>query len=86
MTVLKPLGDKSSAGTRKLPAAAFTRMSSLPKCLRVDSTARVASPLFRTSPSIPTAGMPREWREATAESSTCLRRPMIATEAPCNPN
>ena len=31
-------------------------------------------------------GMPREWREETAASRTCLRRPMIAMEAPCFPN
>lgn len=36
--VWKPLGHKSSAGTRKFPAAAFTRMPSFPKCFIVDST------------------------------------------------
>jgi hypothetical protein len=53
--VLNPLEDKSSEGTRKLPAAAFTRMSSLPKCLKVDSTTLIASSLLRTSPSNPIA-------------------------------
>lgn len=30
--VRNPLGDKSSGDARKLPAAPFTRISSLPKC------------------------------------------------------
>lgn len=30
--------------------------------------------------------MPREVRAETAESTTCLRRPMIEMEAPCLPN
>jgi hypothetical protein len=53
--VRKPLGDRSSAAARKFPAAEFTRMSSLPKCLIVDSRTLTASSLLRTSPSSPIA-------------------------------
>lgn len=55
LPVRKPLGDKSSGATRKFPAAAFTRMSSLPKCLTVDSRVLTASSLLRTSPTSPIA-------------------------------
>ena len=53
--VRKPFEDKSSAETRKFPAAALTSISILPKCLNVDSTTLAASSCFRTSPSNPTA-------------------------------
>lgn len=53
--VRKPLGDKFSGSTRKFPAAAFTRISSLPKCLIVESTTLAASSCLRTSPSSPIA-------------------------------
>lgn len=53
--VRNPLGDKSSADTRKFPAAAFTRMSRLPRLLTVDSTTLLASSCLRTSPSNPNA-------------------------------
>lgn len=53
--VRNPLGDRSSGETRKLPAAALIRISSLPKCLKVDSTTLIASSCLRTSPSNPTA-------------------------------
>lgn len=66
--VRKPLGDKSSGETRKLPAAELTRMSSFPKCLTVDSTTLFASSCLRTSPSNPTAwvfGLLFSWIELT---------------------
>lgn len=53
--VRKPLGDKFSGSARKFPAAAFTRISSLPKCLIVESTTLAASSCLRTSPSSPIA-------------------------------
>jgi hypothetical protein len=31
-------------------------------------------------------GIPSELREETAESTTCLRRPMMAIDAPCLPS
>jgi hypothetical protein len=53
--VRNPLGDKSSGDTRKLPAAPFTRISILPKCLNADSRTLFASSCLRTSPSNPAA-------------------------------
>nr|AFK38317.1 unknown [Lotus japonicus] len=85
-TVLNPFGERSSAETRKFPAAALTRMSIFPKCLKVDSTTLAASSCFRTSPTKPIAGIESDCRTETAESRTCFRRPMSATEAPCLPN
>lgn len=69
-TVRKPFGDKSSAAQRKLPAAPFTRISSLPNCFTVTSTTRATSSILRTSPSIPMARMPGAWSAAVASSTT----------------
>ena len=48
-TVPKPLGDNSSAGQRKLPAAPLTTISILPKCSIVCATAFSTSSGLRTS-------------------------------------
>jgi hypothetical protein len=51
LPILNPLGGRSSASTRKLLAAPFTRMSSLPNSFTVISTVQLGSSFLRTSPS-----------------------------------
>ncbi len=55
LPVLKPFGERSSAATRKLPAAPLTSMSSFPNCSTTVFTTRLASSFFRTSPCNPIA-------------------------------
>jgi len=47
--IRKPLGERSSADVRKFPAATFTSILILPKCLNVYSTTLYASSCFHNA-------------------------------------
>ena len=78
-TAEKPLGVKSRADDRKLPAAALISIVSLPKVSTVCLTAAVQSCGRRTEPRYIVQEGPRDWEE---ERRTGRRRPIMQTEQP----
>ena len=75
-TLLKPLGESSSDGQTKLPAALLTSTSMRPvraAASRIAASTRAAS---RTSPGSANAFPPAASIEATVSASLSLRRPM----------
>ena len=82
ITVLKPLAESFSAGTRKLPAAPQTSTSIGPSSARLRVKAASRAAMSRTSAATAQTLAPRVRNSAAAASSFSWVRPQIAMLAP----